>query len=1502
MARRAESGVAFDCIRVEGALLQPEWLVSIARCAAGRQEDADYTVPRGMNVREEIGRYWRMARAKWEDVTAGPDRNAEPHEAAVRFVVGLLRACLGFESLTQVDPALHEERSFPIGHAALGGRVPVVIAPFGAGFDALAARYGDTGRKRTPFGLAQEFLNAAEGALWGVVSDGKRLRIVRDNASLTRPAWIEVDLARIFNEDRYAEFALFWLLAHESRFGRLNQPTTECPLEAWREAGRKAGTRAREQLRAGVERALVALGQGFVEHADNGALRAALTSGTLNADAYFQQLLRLVYRLIFLLTAEERQLLHPPSATSTARRLYERGYSIGQLRERAVRRNAYDSHADQWESVRIVFRALVAGEPVLGLPALGGLFAASQTPDLDRSRIANGKLLDAVFHLSWMRDAGGLTRVNWRDMGPEELGSVYEGLLELIPEASGETRTFAFSAESVGNARKKSGSYYTPDSLVQVLLDGALMPVIRRTVADNPKRPAEALLQLSIVDPACGSGHFLLAAARRLAEEIARIKAGGTPTDKERQAAIRQVVGRCLYGVDLNPMAVELCRVALWMEAVEPGRPLTFLDAHIRHGNALVGVTPGLMGDEVPDAAWASLEGDDRVAARALKARNEREAAGQTTMTSLWSRPVAELGSVARDVADLDEASDETADALAAKEAKWATILGSSAYQHQQFVADAWCAAFVWPKPQGNDIEGRPLATPLVAAAPTTGLWRDIRDNRGTPPALTVQTTRALAAQYHFFHWHLAFPTVFERGGFDVVLGNPPWERVKLQEIEFFAARDPQIAGAVNAAARKKLIQKLVLDNPPLWEEWTAALRESDGQTRFIRDSGRYPLCGKGDINTYALFAEHNRAMLATSGRAGFIVPTGIATDDGTKEYFGALVAGQELASFYSFENEDLELFPEVHHAFRFGLLCIARGGGEAEADLLFFARQARDVLDANRHFTLSPADFALLNPNTRTCPTFRSRRDADLNLALYRRAGVLWREDPSENPWAVAFLRMFDMTNDSGLFRTPTAAGGKPGLLDEGFHLEGNRWVRDCSVFLPLIEAKMLHHFDHRFGTYEGQTPAQAAQGKLPEFDELQHADPERLTLPYFWVDEVEVRESLRARWDRGWLLGWRDITGTANVRTLVASLFPLSAVGNTTPLMISAVPAEWIGCLYANLCAFALDYVARQKVGGSHVNYVHLKQFPILPPAAYAVSAPWHLGITVLTWFMPRVLELTYTAWDLQPFAGDVGDNGAPFAWSTERRRVIRAELDAAFFLLYGISRDDAAYILGTFPVAVDRDPELPARILAVYDELADAIRTGTPCATKLNPPPGDDRARHGYTAEVIALPTPLDPAWRDLPAGEWAAWAFPTERIRRVHAIAATLRALSKPVRSSDVLAIALAVESPWIFTPLLSDAERAAWVRVVGAEAVGGTSSTPNVAAWSDAVRECRNAQVFASVDGKWSAGNGLTPDLVEVTTFEARARVVVSRVADLDRTAWGDELVAFRTEVGNAIPA
>jgi hypothetical protein len=1470
--RARQAQLAFDALAIEGGVLSPEWLSKVAQLQAGSQSESDYRVPKGLNLRDEIGRYWRIAQAHWVEFAQGRKANGDGKALAERFVTSLLRDAFGFASLRAIEPILIAGRAYPIGHAANDGRVAVVIGPADGGLDTPSLEFGDGGRRRSAFGLTQEFLNACESALWGLTSDGHRLRIGRDNASLTRPAWIEADLARIFTEERYADFAALWLLVHETRFGREGQPATDCVLESWRNAGREEGTRAREDLREGVKEALIALGQGFLSHPENQPLRAKLQTRAMSTKGYFNELLRLVYRLIFLLTVEERGLLHPEGTAEAVKQLYRDGYSLRRLRDRSVKRSAHDRFADLWEATKIVVRGLAAGEPRLGLPALAGLFAPTQSPTLDTARLENRAVLLAVFRLAWLKDGGALARVNWRDMGPEELGSVYESLLELVPEITKDGRQFAFAtgSETKGNARKTTGTYYTPDSLVQVLLESALEPVVAETIAKNPDDPVEALLGLSIVDPACGSGHFLLAAARRLAAHVARLQANGTPTAAEYRHALRQVIGRCIYGVDLNPMAVELCKVSLWMEAVEPGLPMTFLNSHIQHGDALLGVTPDLMAKGVPDSAWEPIEGDDRNVASALKRRNKKESGGQRTL-GFDSRLLidAEQEELACAMAQLEDASDTTPEALALKESQWDDITLSGEYRHQKFVADAWCAAFVWPKEPGD----------LAHAAPTNELWRRVRDGEGQPPALTVRTVSELTDEYRFFHWHLQFPLVLRRGGFDVVLGNPPWDQVQFREPEFFAQLAPDVAAAKTAAVRSKQIEMLRTSAPTIFEAFLRKKRAVAATGHFLRSSGVFPLTGNRRLNLYSMFAELAQGRRAVTGRAGLVLPSGIVTDENSAELFAFLIERSVLHSVFELNNAGF--FPDAGsgHVNRFVLFVL--GPPSEGARFLFRGCSLRELYDTDRVVVLRESDFRLLNPNVPTCPVLMNARDAAILRELHQRAGALVLESvPNGNPWELATVSAFNMSDDSELFRSN----------------------QDESV-LPLYESKMFSLFDHRFGDYSTVTPLEESH-ILPKPDDAHHANPYFFVMPRHWLPEEEVRYRMR-EWNRRWVVAWRDVTNDANARTcVVAVLGDVAIARNNAPGLFPLVEPRRVPLLVASLSTFVVDFACRKKLGGTHLTRTALYQLPVLPPATYDAETPWARGACVRDWFLPRLLELIYTAWDLEPFACDVGYDGPPFRWDPARRFLLRCEIDAGFFHLYELSRDDTAYVMDTFQSVRNSDEKANGEyrtkrvILEIYDAIAEAARTGQPYQTRLDPPAADPRVAHpSRGGQIVAFPIPgigsdhvphvaADrqlPQWSpellaavaaatglNLFGGSWATSLSGFDL--GITALAAVLRNMQGPSSQEDIeRAVVLTVLPNLLQTKFDIESART-WRQVIGAPNVALTSIAAVAIPWDEVVRRARIEHVLDErPDGRWSAG----PDVQNARSRELDARSIVS---------------------------
>ena len=1303
MARRktlkSEAQLAFEAIAIEGGLLAPEWLSHVAQLAATQQSESDYRIPRGLNLRDEIGRYWRIAQWHWGEFAKGRTGNAEPSALAQRFVRALLRESFGFGSLAAVAPAVVVDRAYPIGFSALGLRVPVVIAPAGLGLDALDARFGDAARRRSAFGLVQEYLNAEERALWGIVSDGLTLRIVRDNASLTRPAWIEVDLGRIFAEERFADFAALWLLAHETRFGEADQAVTECALETWREAGKQQGTRAREHLRDGVEEALKALGQGFLAHPDNQALRTALQDGTLSTKDYFNQLLRLVYRVIFLLTVEERGLLHFDGADPQTTVLYAEGYSLKRLRERAVKRSAHDRFADLWDATKIVLRGLAGGESRLGLPALAGIFAKSQCPALDAAKLENRALLLAMFRLSWIREGSSLSRVNWRDMGPEELGSVYESLLELVPQITKDGRQFAFATggETKGNARKTSGSYYTPDSLVQVLLDSALEPVIESTVAANPDKPVDALLQLSIVDPACGSGHFLLAAARRLAAHVARRQANGTPSAAEYRHALRQVIGHCIYGVDLNPMAVELCKVSLWMEAVEPGLPLTFLNSHIQHGNALLGTTPELMAKGIPDAAWEPIEGDDKKIASGLKKKNKVAAKVEYDLFASRPLPDDEAQAVARAVTELEAASDADADALAKKESRWDGILESPAYRHEKLVADAWCAAFVWPKQAGA----------LAEAAPTNELWRQIRDGQRKPPALTVKTTQDLAEQNHFLHWHLAFPQVFTRGGFDVVLGNPPWDTLSPDRREFFS----RYHGGMRSLSPQEqdAVVEVLLTDAGVAGAWDGYQRSLLELVHFLKESGRFTLyapgnLGKGDFNVYRSFTELALRELRRGGCAALVLPGGLYGGANASAIRQFMLDECELLHLWGLSNSERGWFADVDMS-RFAAFAARRGARTGSFPVQFGLMQPRDL--AGPVVRLDAEHIRKTAPDTYAIPDVRSAADVTVAAKMLARHPAFG--DLAAGPPFRHYQRELDMGNDRG------------------------RFVSDPDG-LPLFEGRMVGQFDYRAKTYE------SGHGNSSVWIERAFGDPAKLVVPQWRVLSDSVPDKLGDRCLRHRIC-FRDVAQPRDVRSLIAALVPANVIcGDKVPTLDFGWDYEWAYLPWLAVAnSFVMDWMARSKLSSPKMSFTLVDSLPFPRPS---FSEPWVQRASLIA------LRLSCTGPEMTPFwnrmaalglCDAVPEQDVPSSALVDEvhRDIARAELDAIVaFDVYGLTREELADVLDTFPVVRRRDEAKHGEyrtkrvILEIYDAMAEAARTGKAYQTRLEPPAADPRVAHPDT----------------------------------------------------------------------------------------------------------------------------------------------------------------------------
>ncbi|MGY2716487.1 very-short-patch-repair endonuclease/type I restriction-modification system DNA methylase subunit [Thermostichus sp. MS-CIW-19] len=1473
----------FPALRLEGGLLGPDILEQLLAGELPGQKPRDFGLDDKRSLTEEMASVFADARTQWEVFRRRLARlpEGDPATSVTRdaWVIPFL-SLLGYELRYNQRAYEIDGATFAISHRAgeAEDAPPVHIV----GVRQELGRLAPTGRPRlAPHSLLQEYLNRSEH-LWGIVTNGLILPLLRDSTFVRRQAYVEFDLQQILEEQRFNDFAILFRLLHRSHLPQRAEQARECWLEKYYQQALEQGGRVRERLRDGVEECLKGLANGFLAHPKNSQLRERLASSGLNRltpEEFYRQLLRLVYRFLFLLVSEERGLI-------SASPLYRDHYGVGRLRRLLERRSAFTEHEDLWCSLRVLWRVLSQEELAKHLgaaPLNGELFAPLK---LDECSLSNRDLLQAFWHLAYYREnaTSPPRRVNYAALDVEELGSVYESLLDYRPQILFTAQATPQFELSYGSERKSTGSYYTPPDLVAELVRSALEPVLQERLKSAASREEKerAILSLRVLDPACGSGHFLLAAARRLGKELAKVRTGEEePAPETVREAIRDVVAHCIYGVDKNPLAVELCRVALWLEAHCAGKPLTFLDHRIKCGDSLVGMLDLKVLDKgLPDAAFEAVSAHSREAARSLKRRNRAERrdleTGQLSLSLEADQVVAQLS---QELQQLEAIQDDSPANVRRKQELYTRYCQNPEHQKLTEACNLWTAAFFQH------------LTSDFSAAITTKAVSERLQNRANSRALA--TAVALACEQYFFHWPLEFPEVFHltpspnalgeggqggEGGFDIILGNPPWERIKLQEEEFFAVRDPQIARAANAAARKRLIAALPQTNPALWEAYQRALHAAESASRFLRGSGQYPLTGRGDINTYSVFAERVRSLLNSKGQAGLIVPTGIATDATNQFFFADLVEKGQLVSLFDFENREA-LFPGVHRSYKFCLLTLTGGRTPTDATTFtFFATHADHLRDPRRVFTLTADDIARINPNTRTLPVFRTRQDADLTRAIYQRVPVLVNEHTGENSWGVRFLRMFDMSNDSHLFRTraelekqgyrlvgnvfvpsppsplshaageggriaapdlSSRAAGEGGYelpkasqeliararqlrreattaesllwellrdrrllgrkfrrqhpigqfiadffcddarliieIDGAVHREPTQQERDRlreeilrehgfailrftndqildrteqvlqeiaayvtahsyehpsplsqslgrgaggEGYLPLYEAKMIWHYDHRYGTYEGVRDRSSTQ--LPTPDEHQHADPHFVVQPWYWVRAEEVAARL-GEWQRGWLLGFRNVARSTDERTAIFSLLPRVGAGHKAPLIFSeSQSAVLVTAWLANFSSLVLDFVTRQKIGGTSLGFFILRQLPVLPPDAYTPED--------LRFIVPRVLELVYTSWDMKPFADDVwreADEGLravirphpptpspaalgegfpfpPFTWNEERRAILRAELDAYYARLYGLTRKQLRYILDPADLT-ERELE---DILDPREEVADPL----------------------------------------------------------------------------------------------------------------------------------------------------------------------------------------------------
>lgn len=1261
MTRRTTQGSDLTAVRAVGAALPADVLARVVDPKGGlpgRSAD-DYQLELGVTPVEAANRAWSVLTGAWTGYRAALERLPDGDRATSltrdKWLLVLLRE-LGFGRVptTPAGGITAQERSFPVSHES--GPVPIHLLGRDVPLDTKTPGLAGAA-DRAPHAMVQELLNRSHDHLWAIVANDNTLRLLRDSSTLVGQSYVEFDLAAIFDGELFADFTVLYLVCHHSRF----QPTDEagqagCWLERWRTDAAETGARALGALRDGVKDAIEALGTGFLRHPTNSNLRDRLAAGELDLADVHRSLLRLVYRLLFLFVAEDRGLLLDPSADEAAKIRYRDWFSTARLRHVARHRRG-TRHDDQWQALRIVLDGLgqEAGRPELGLPALGGIFENGPVDITATCALANEHLLAAVRHLSVIQPAGGGPRrvVDYRNLGAEELGGIYESLLEFIPQHDPHQRTLTLETLA-GNDRKTSGAYYTPSSLIDCLLDSALDPLLDS--AERDPDPETVLLSLRVCDPACGSGHFLVAAAKRIAHRVARVRAeGAEPTIEQSQEAMHDVVARCIYGVDLNPMAAELAKVSLWLEALAAGRPLGFLDAHIKVGNALLGTTPALVAAGVPDEAFSALEGDEKAATTALRKRNSAERGGRTDLFSAAGVAI-DMSRVADEARAIAGLSWLSLSSVHHAQQRQRDLENSPQLKRARLIADAWCSAFVATKARG---------LPAITQA-DLDRWAAAETIERVPGDENRELVDRLAAEYRFFHWHLEFPQVFaangiERkplgwsGGFDCVIGNPPWDTLSPDTREFFGKLVPGIR-AMSKAEKDDEIERL-LKHDSYQRSWMAHRRELFATAHFLKKSGRYVMyaqgnLGKGDFNTYRSFAETALRIVRPGGYAGQIIQSGLYSGANSTEIRRALLDECTWLRVFGFNNKGGTWFEGV--TLENFAAYAAQVGVPAPDDheiTVAFGLDSPQTLPkdlAQASLTFSVADIRRQNPETLAVPDVRDPQSADLTKRLYRRFppfgqrvdGLPFRD----------FSREIDMSDKNGVF------GDDP---------DG----------VPVYEGRMIDFYDHRAKRYV------SGHGNSSVWEETAFGSDRKAIVPQWrvrWEDlpNDAVRERIK-----GYRIGFMDIADPGRQRSFVCAAVPPGTLcGHTVPTVVFPDAPESKPLFLAIANSLVMDFLARQRTTSKHMTFSIMDSLPI------ARTLP---DVGLASWLREAALLLSCTSsemdglWELQPDHRWATTSERPAVTDETARQVLRARIDAVVArLVYELDRADLEVVLRAFP----------------------------------------------------------------------------------------------------------------------------------------------------------------------------------------------------------------------------
>jgi hypothetical protein len=766
----------FPSINIQGNIISSEIIEKIRNEDVKYQLATDFKLDKKNSVRDEIGVAWAAIRTHWTAFKIRAERLAEGESGVTAtrnsWMVPFFQE-LGYSLQFKPSAEQIHLKSYHISHRASNlNDFPIHIMGIN---DDLDKRRENGGPRLSPHALMQEFLNNTDHT-YALVSNGRYLRLLRDATRLVRLSYLEFDLEKMMEEELYADFAILFRLLHATRVPQHPENVEESFIEYYHQESLASGSRIREKLSEAVENSIKLLANGFLSHPTNSLLRETIQQGKLTPENYYLIQLRLIYRFLFLIVTEERNLVYldtKDKEVQRKRKIYYDFYSIERLRKLATRLHFVDGRKhDLWEGLKstfLLFERSNVGEKLDIKPLGSGLFSPSALGMLPDLKINNEILLKVIRHLTlFENDQHNWVRVNYSDLDVEEFGSVYEGLLEydaLFTELNGQP-VFSFVE---GKGRSSSGSHYTPEELVKPLIKHSLEYIIENKLKE--KNREEALLSIKVCDVACGSGHILLSAARRIATELARVRSNeDQPTPPVLRHALRDVIKHCIYGVDKNPLAVELCKVALWLESHNPGEPLGFLDHHIKCGDAIVGLGHKEELDEgIADEAFKTLPNDDKAIAKTYRDQNVKErksrAARAIQLKADFEKTT--ISSVQEAMAEhktFNQLPERTPDEIERKAKAYRKFIDGKGVTFLKSMADTQVAQFFIPKTESNK---DCLITDNDFRLMLAGY-------KGWPSTKTAKAM-TVATEEKFFHWFIEFPDVFNEGGFDCVLGNPPF-------------------------------------------------------------------------------------------------------------------------------------------------------------------------------------------------------------------------------------------------------------------------------------------------------------------------------------------------------------------------------------------------------------------------------------------------------------------------------------------------------------------------------------------------------------------------------------------------------------------------------------------------------------------------------------------------------------------------------------------------------